>query len=41
LAAKNFCAAFVLFTINGRGIIWRDMLWMAQMFCCGTDDWGW
>ncbi len=41
LATKNFYALFVLFTINGRGIIWRDMVWMARMFCCGTDDWGW
>ncbi len=26
LAAKNFYASFVLFSINGRGIIWRDMV---------------
>jgi hypothetical protein len=25
LAAKNFYASFVLFTINGRCILWRDM----------------
>jgi len=26
LAAKNFYASFVLFSINGRGIIRRDMV---------------
>jgi hypothetical protein len=26
LAAKNLYASFVLFTIDGRGIIWRDMV---------------
>jgi len=30
LAAKNFYASFVLFTINGRGIIWRNMVFEWQ-----------
>jgi hypothetical protein len=25
---------------GGRGIICGDMVWVAQMFCCRTDDWG-
>ncbi len=41
LAAKNLYASFIFFTINARGITWRDVVSMAQMFCCGTDDWGW
>ncbi len=41
LAAKNFYASFVLITINGRGInLEGHGFRMAQMICCGTDDWG-
>jgi hypothetical protein len=34
LATNNFYALFVLFTINGRGIIWRDLVF--KWFRCSV-----